>query len=366
MSVLLQKSPEAQFSRGSTIAAAIGFLILILAGYTAAWLLVGEITPLQAITLRITVGLSSAGLIACAITLIPVISTTSTLAKLVSSICILWMAAFSYVALPIDENRRESAVVNRPVQVSPSAIDQKGIVEPPTKDQRNILTPPETFDSHGPQVRAVPRQGRNPNFERQTRPRLTLGEESTVRLASLVPKGIEPTASRIVVAVLERGQQENVQFCETLFTSRTTGIVAFLSSIWRSSSEVVWYDMRRPNEIGELKSRVNLTTCWDLLDHFDYDRSRAYLSGRSTIGRSGPWLVAIDSGAKVTISLDFSVYPPDQIDAAVDKFVAAAEHLRTRDSNAVAKLEMEYFQEAKVGAFAITTDDVIDKQQRRF
>jgi hypothetical protein len=59
-----------QFDRRQMLAAVIGFLILVAGGYSATW---GDLTPLQATTLRITVCLSVAGLVASTISMIPAI-----------------------------------------------------------------------------------------------------------------------------------------------------------------------------------------------------------------------------------------------------------------------------------------------------
>ena len=86
-----------QFDRGQMLAAAIGFLVLVAGGYAATW---GDLTPLQAITLRITIGLSAAGLVASAISMIPIIHIESALAKTILFAGIVATGIVSYATFP--------------------------------------------------------------------------------------------------------------------------------------------------------------------------------------------------------------------------------------------------------------------------
>jgi hypothetical protein len=86
-----------QFDRRQMLAAAIGFLILVVGGYAATW---GDLTPLQATTLRITVSLSVAGLVASAVSMIPTIHIESALVKTVLFAGIVATGMVSYASFP--------------------------------------------------------------------------------------------------------------------------------------------------------------------------------------------------------------------------------------------------------------------------
>jgi hypothetical protein len=86
-----------QFDRRQMLAAVIGFLILVAGGYSATW---GDLTPLQATTLRITVCLSVAGLVASAISMIPAIHIEAALAKIVLFAGIAATGIISYATSP--------------------------------------------------------------------------------------------------------------------------------------------------------------------------------------------------------------------------------------------------------------------------
>jgi hypothetical protein len=86
-----------QFDRRQMLAAVIGFLILVAGGYSATW---GDLTPLQATTLRITVCLSVAGLVASAISMIPAIHIEAALAKIVLFAGIAATGIISYATFP--------------------------------------------------------------------------------------------------------------------------------------------------------------------------------------------------------------------------------------------------------------------------
>lgn len=96
-------TPDADpFDRGRMLAGLIGFLILAAVGYA---LIRSDLTPLQAIVVRITVALSVAGLVAAAIAMVPAISVETGLAKAVVAGGIVAAGAASYATFPVSPPR---------------------------------------------------------------------------------------------------------------------------------------------------------------------------------------------------------------------------------------------------------------------
>jgi hypothetical protein len=104
-----------QFDRRQMLAAAIGFLILVVGGYAATW---ADLSPLQATTLRITVSLSVAGLVASAISMTPIIHIEAALAKMALFAGIVATGLVFYWSFPIAD--RVSPSPDKPGETTPT------------------------------------------------------------------------------------------------------------------------------------------------------------------------------------------------------------------------------------------------------
>src|SRR5262249_21774085 len=151
--------------------------------------------------------LSAAGLLACGVALFSATPITSSLAKAVLTISVLGAGVLAYVALPITSKREP--VIKQPLSILPDDIKKRGPTEWPRMDKSPPETAPsdESKDQSSPQAGPVPPQVSLDHSKPPTRPSLKF--EPVDGLASIVPRGVDPKTSRMIVAALEPGQQKN-------------------------------------------------------------------------------------------------------------------------------------------------------------
>jgi hypothetical protein len=163
-------------------------------------------------------------------------------------------------------------------------------------------------------------------------------ENNVVPVLRLLPRILadDDLGEFYAAVILERGQPLNPEFCKALIGINITDPEIGYDIGADPTVQlyhIVWPDRRSATELqAYLGGReISKKDCFDLLETFDYEGSRAYSMNFDLPGQ-GPWLVVIDRRNKRAVYLDFGGYEELELGEAVAKWrrkVLGNQKLRT-------------------------------------